>query len=130
MASKCKWTGQPRSYQNEGAKVCYPCDPHLVVFQGRSDIPESDAPLLHGKAIFFLEVALQQRLSSSLSHLARLGGSVMAKYSDTDKTMVTTPSRMKIHRQALYPHIPSIFPMALASSPLNAPPSAVETKKR
>lgn len=38
--------------------------------------------------------------------------------------------RMNTHLQPLYPLIPSIFPMALASKPPNAPARVVEEKKK
>lgn len=86
-----------------------------------------------------------------MSHFASSGKSEIVKYKKNDTTQVSVPSgnhdlikkaekkqlvrmndipRMNTHLQPLYPLIPSIFPMALASKPPNAPARVVEEKKK
>lgn len=53
----------------------------------------------------------------------------MTKYAATPTTMVIRPSIMNIHDHPAMPSIPSIFPIAAASSPPKAPAAVAAEKK-
>lgn len=72
----------------------------------------------------------EQKVSSPVSNAPKPKARIDRTHPITPTTQVMKPSRMKIQRHASFPPTPSIFPIAVARSPPNAPPNAVDTKKK
>jgi hypothetical protein len=66
--------------------------------------------------------------SSSVSHFTSSGKSLTKKKAAIPTTMVARPSSIKTQRQFFSPPMPSIFAIALAKRPPNAPATMVELK--
>lgn len=111
-----------------------------VIFSSRCELPASSFSLLFTKAF-----------SAGVNHAASSGKSAMRKNRRIATTQDSAPSRhttvsissydgdgsglgclprMNTHRHARNPRIPSIFPIAVASSPPNAPAKLFDPKKK
>lgn len=97
----------------------------LMSMKNARMVPKVIAPLCS----FIPTLAITNFLSSSVSQRASCGKSGIRKKAAMPISMVTMPSRMKIHLQLLNPCTPSILAIALARRPPKAVAAKTEHQK-